>query len=733
MTGQPVRLGIDFGTSSTVATMVDPLGRARPLMFDASPLLPSATLARPGEPDLRTGADAERAAPAYPAGFEAAPKRRVDDGTVWLGGRAVPVPDLVGAVFDRIAAEAVRAAGAKVGAATLTHPAAWGRHRLDVLVEAAARAGLPPVDLVPEPVAAAAYLVHVLGHAVSAGRSVVVYDLGAGSFDVSVVRPYGNGFAVTATAGLADVGGLALDALVVQHARQVTGAPADAWRRLDWPRDPADQAARMALWRAARAAKEELSRHPAADLRVPVIDRTVRLTREEFDRLARPVIGRTVELTVDLLHRSAAARASVDAVFLVGGSARIPLVATMLHRALGVAPVVTDDPDLAVSEGCLDATTVAALAPLPTRPVIDLGEPPPLEPEPEVDTVARRVSRRVALGAGAAAAALTTTAVAVALFDGDPRVRPASIPVTPPVEPAGAVSGARLIARIDAHEGRVRDLGFSRNGALLVTGGDDATARVWDVATRAPVGQPRPGTGPVVAVAFGPADTVLLVAGRAGVRLWSTATVSTVDVEVGSAPVSDAALSIHGETVITAQQGQVRFSDRIGRPLRTMAVPAGATPTVGLSADGRLLATADGSHDVVLWDVPSNQRLGDPLHVDAYVLHRAGFSPTGTTVLTVGSGGAGLWDTAGHTLLHTLGGTHDADVTGGGFTRDGDVVATVSADRTVALWRAGSGQPVGDPLTGHDGAVVSIAFSQDGKTFATGDDGGSVCLWELTR
>ncbi len=729
MAGQPVRLGIDFGTSSTVATLVDPLGRAMALLFDASPLLPSAVLAQPGPGRIRTGADAERAASAYPAGFEAHPKRRIDDGTVWLGERAVPVPDLIGAVLDRVAAEAVRVATATIGEVTLTHPASWSRPRLSVLAEAAARAGLAKVSFVPEPVAAAAYLVHVLGHAVPAGRDIVVYDLGAGTFDVSVVRPYGTGFAVLAHAGPVGVGGLDLDAVVVEHARHATGAPDDAWRRIDWPADPADREARRALWRAARDAKERLSRHASADLRPPLPGGTVRLTREEFDRLATPVLERTVALTLDLVRRSGTPPGPV---FLVGGSARIPLVAAMLHRALGVAPVVTAAPELAVSEGCLDAATVAASAPLPSGPVIDLGETPPPPPEPAT----RTVGRRVALGAGTAAV-LTASATVFVLTGPDGRGRPPAGPdaaapdaAAPAVAP---VSGTRLLGRIAAHPDRVQDLAFSRTGRLLATGGRDGSAKLWDVATRAPVGQPKPGNGPVVAVAFGPSDSVLLVAARTAVRLWNTQTVSTVDIEVGPNPVNDAALSRFGETIVTAQRGEVRFHDRVGRPLTTLAIADGETPTLGLSADGQRLATADGGHDVALWDVGTALRSGPPLHLDSYGLDRARFSPTGTTVLTIGPGGATLWDTASHEPVRTLEKAHSAPVLGGAFSRDGDMVVTVGADQRIVLWRAGSGELVGPPVAGHDRAVVSVAFSPDGRTFATGDDTGVVCLWELTR
>ncbi len=95
----------------------------------------------------------------------------------------------------------------------------------------------------------------------STGSSLVVYDLGAGTFDVSVVRLETDGLSVVAADGLNDFGGLDLDALVVEHARiQITDSA--AWRRLDRPETSADHQARHALWRSARAAKEHLSGTP---------------------------------------------------------------------------------------------------------------------------------------------------------------------------------------------------------------------------------------------------------------------------------------------------------------------------------------------------------------------------------------------------------------------------------------------------------------------------------------
>jgi len=106
----PVALAVDFGTSNTVAMLRRGAGPPTPLLFDASPMLPSGVFAGPDR-DVLTGADAERAASGFPAGLEANPKRRVGDGTVWLGEREMPVVELVAAVLARVAGEATRVAG----------------------------------------------------------------------------------------------------------------------------------------------------------------------------------------------------------------------------------------------------------------------------------------------------------------------------------------------------------------------------------------------------------------------------------------------------------------------------------------------------------------------------------------------------------------------------------------------------------------------------------------------
>jgi actin-like ATPase involved in cell morphogenesis len=490
-----VALAVDFGTSNTVAMLRRGGGPPTPLLFDGSPMLASSVFAGP-DGDVLTGADAERAASGFPAGLESNPKRRIADGTVWLGEREMPVVDLVAAVLARVGAEATRVAGQSPSAVVLTHPVAWSRTRLSVLGAAARAAGLGEVGFVAEPVAAAAYFAGALGHDVPVDHCLVVYDLGGGTFDLTVLRRQPNGFGVVASGGLSDLGGLDLDATVVDHARNLTGGAALAWNRLDWPQVPAEQRARRLLWRDAQAVKEQLSRHVRADLHIPLVDTEVQLTREEFDKAAQPLLERTVEVMLATLREARIPRERVAGVFLVGGSSRVPLAASLLHRGLNIAPTVIEQPELVVAEGALH--TLPALPPvhveMPALPPVHVAMPAPIPAPPPVVAAPiaivpaavedRRRRRWLPAAVAAVAAVLVAGAVIVAvnLYDGyrqtantpptsasdrpsdGPSVSPsvgakASQAVHSSANPSSTVSGVdqakQLISRLPA---RIRDL-----------------------------------------------------------------------------------------------------------------------------------------------------------------------------------------------------------------------------------------------------------------------------------
>src|SRR6266511_2953615 len=394
-----VRLAIDLGTSHTVAVVRRDDQPPRTLLFDGSPVLPSGVFAA-SDGALHTGRDAERLAQGEPERFEPHPKRRVDEAAVLLGGSEVPTPALLAVVLRRVAQEAWQAGVDAAGATVLTYPADWGQQRRGVLIEAARLAGIGQVTLVDEPVAAATYCVDVLRQQVPVGRSLAVFDFGGGTLDLAVVRREPQGLRVLSTGGLDDLGGLDIDAALVGHLGQLVALRDPAtWHRLTNPRDTVDIRERRAFWADVRAAKEMLSRTASAPVHLPRSPEAIHLTREELERVAGPLIDRAVDETRRLMQRSSIGRAELAGVFLVGGSSRIPLVASRLHTRLGVAPTVPEQPELPVAHGALLTTgRIAPVPPAPDSPREEWGVahdgspawPPVSTPAPERATRGRR-------------------------------------------------------------------------------------------------------------------------------------------------------------------------------------------------------------------------------------------------------------------------------------------------------------------------------------------------------
>ncbi|HWG99486.1 MAG TPA: Hsp70 family protein [Pilimelia sp.] len=406
-------LGVDLGTSNTVAVLRWPDGRTRPLLFDSAPVLPSGVfLDAAGR--FHVGRDAQRLAQADPGRYEPHPKRHIDHDTILLGDAEVSTVDVLAAVLGALARAAVEATGF-VPPAVLTYPASWGARRREVLAAAVARAGWPPVAagagpsghapgagpaavrpggpavrdaadggppvpaprpgepgavapvpvpggtlLVPEPVAAARYFAEVLRRPVPVGGALAVFDFGGGTLDVAVVRNVGTDpagraeFAVAGSGGLAELGGLDLDAALVGHlGRVLAGSAPQAWHRLHAPATAAEARDRWQFWQHVREAKEMLSRAAVAPVPVPGVDQAAHLTREEFEELAAPLLRRAVRETGRVLAGCRLAPGQLAGLFLVGGSSRVPLVARMLHAELGIAPTVLEQPELPVAEGAL--------------------------------------------------------------------------------------------------------------------------------------------------------------------------------------------------------------------------------------------------------------------------------------------------------------------------------------------------------------------------------------------
>lgn len=369
-------LSVDLGTSHTVAVLVWPDGRTRPLLFDGSPVMPSAVFLDPGG-IIHTGRDAERLALTAPERFEPNPKQRIADGTMLLGDREVPVAAALAAILARVARTAVESVG-HLPNTVLTCPAAWSEQRRATLHDAAAKAGYRPVKILTEPVAAAHYYTSRLSHPMRPGQALAVFDFGGGTLDIAVLERRQDGsFGVLADGGLPDLGGLDFDAVLVAHIGEtVKQREPDIWKRLENPSGASEMRNRRELWEEVRAAKEMLSRSSVAPVTVPDMAQSLHLTRGELDQLSRPLLARAVGETQRVLGLTGRRPDQLAGLFLVGGSSRMPMVSKVLHEGLGIAPTVLEQPELPVSEGA----ALALAGPAPVTPPAQVPSPPMQSP-----------------------------------------------------------------------------------------------------------------------------------------------------------------------------------------------------------------------------------------------------------------------------------------------------------------------------------------------------------------
>jgi type VII secretion-associated protein (TIGR03931 family) len=375
-----LRVAVDFGTTSTCVVVSVDGGEPQVVMVEGgSPVMPSAVFAA-ADGTLFVGQEAERQAAIDPARYEPNPKRHIDEGELLLGNSVLGVVEVVRAVLSRAVGEARRVAGgAQVDLLVLTHPADWGPVRTRVLRQAANGLGTGIV-LVPEPVAAAVF--HAARHGLAEGAAIAVLDVGGGTVDVSVVRKQADappaGFRVLATHGDPNFGGADIDQLLLDHiGASFTGDEQSAWHALMTGQDMSDRRKRRMLRQDVRGAKETLSRHTYTDVPLPPPFPDANVTRADLEKLLAGPLGRAAALTADTIAAAGLRPDQLAAVFLVGGSSRIPLIARLVRERTGVLPTTLDAPETVVCRGALRAV---APDPMRTGPTPRQAPPRPASP-----------------------------------------------------------------------------------------------------------------------------------------------------------------------------------------------------------------------------------------------------------------------------------------------------------------------------------------------------------------
>lgn len=338
-------VGIDLGTTFTAAARADDDGPRMVGLAHDRVSIPS--VVAPTSDRLLVGEETSIVSATSPWDVAKEFKRRFGDTTPMLiAGHELAPEDLTGALLRWVVDRVEEIEGESADQVVVTHPAAWGPYKRDLLKAAAADQGLQDITLLPEPAAAAIH--YQARHRVSDGDTIAVYDMGGGTFDVSLLERRGGEYSIRATGGLDRAGGLDLDDVVFGL---VSDTISNAFDELD-TEDPEAQRAVARLREECTRAKIGLSYDTRVIVPVvlPGLVTEVLVQRAEFEALISPLIDRTIEAT-----EQAIARANLDAspsgILLVGGSSRVPIITQRLTQAFGVEVVVDTHPKHAVALG----------------------------------------------------------------------------------------------------------------------------------------------------------------------------------------------------------------------------------------------------------------------------------------------------------------------------------------------------------------------------------------------
>jgi molecular chaperone DnaK len=355
-------VGIDLGTTFSVVSALDAAtGRPFTIPNEHGDRTTPSVVLFDEDGGLVVGKEAQRVAPVEPGRVAECPKRDMGRPLYHrpVAGRRVAPELLSAAILRRLKADDEHVVG-PFREVVVTVPAYFDHTRREATVAAGRLAELDVVEVLNEPTAAALAYGHQKGFlgadgvpmsdaptARSGMLTVLVYDLGGGTFDVTVMQIKVRHFKTLATDGDVRLGGRDWDRRVVDHA---AAAHLDAHPGADPRKDPETL---QALYQVAEAAKRALSTLPRTRLTFHHrgAATTLELTRATFDELTADLLERTRVTTRLVLAEAGLAWPDVDRVLLSGGSTRMPQVAAMLRDLTGREPDRTLSPDEAVAHG----------------------------------------------------------------------------------------------------------------------------------------------------------------------------------------------------------------------------------------------------------------------------------------------------------------------------------------------------------------------------------------------
>lgn len=271
------------------------------------------------------------------------------DYKVNIDGKSYTPQEISAIILQKLKSDAESYLGQTVTEAVITVPAYFTDAQRQATKDAGRIAGLDVKRIINEPTAAAlAYGMDKLDQE----KKILVFDLGGGTFDVSILEIGDGTFEVLATAGNNRLGGDDFDQIVIDYL-------ADEFKKAEGVDLRNDKMALQRLKEAAEKAKKELSSTMSSNINLPFITATaegpkhlnIDLSRAKFEELTRGLVEKTMEPTKTALQDAGLSTGDIDDVLLVGGSTRIPAVQEAVKKFIGKEPHKGINPDECVAAG----------------------------------------------------------------------------------------------------------------------------------------------------------------------------------------------------------------------------------------------------------------------------------------------------------------------------------------------------------------------------------------------
>jgi len=339
--------GIDLGTTYSAIAYIDETGRPTVCRNDNNSEITPSVVQFETPTNVIVGESAKQSAFIDADSVMSLIKRQMGEDREYEFHGEVHTPESISAlILRRLATDAATYTNGPVEQVVITVPAYFGARQKEATKKAGLIAGLEVVGILPEPVAAA---VHYDATSGGVDKTVLVYDLGGGTLDTTVIRVSASEITVICTDGDTNLGGADWDARLRDHVLERFVAEASP---VESPEDDAEFLQEVA--NKAEEVKKQLSLQESrpVQLRFAGAAARVEVTRAEFETMTADLLDRTVEIvrrTLATLEEKSPG-ATIDEVLLVGGSTRMPMVAARLVKEFGWDPKL-HDPELAVAKG----------------------------------------------------------------------------------------------------------------------------------------------------------------------------------------------------------------------------------------------------------------------------------------------------------------------------------------------------------------------------------------------